>query len=142
MSIPFWLIGNDSWYFVVTVFLWFSKICDKNDNEATIYPTSECKKANFDSSFKKQHVPFYCNCKLSHLFHSTLSQLDRRRIFFVSFTKTKTISGFWKTFFSSFEMEVIEESDFNPNISQGSYKFVLSTKTYLKYPYNSFLNKV
>ena len=39
-------------------------------------------------------------------------------------------------------MEVIEESDFNPNISKGKYKFVLSTKTYQKYPQNSFLNKV
>ena len=42
----------------------------------------ECKEANFDFSLRKGHVPFYCNCKLSYLFHSTLSQLDRRRMFF------------------------------------------------------------
>ena len=123
-------------------FLRFFEICDKNVNEAKIYPTWECKEANFDFSFRKEQFPFYCNCKLSYLFHSTLSQLDRRRMFFVLFTKKKTISGFWQTFFSSFEMEVIEESVFNPNISKGTYKFVLSTKTYLKYPYNSFLNNV
>ena len=142
MSIPFWLKWNDSWYFVTTVFFCgFFQICDKNDNETKIYPTWECKEANFDFSFTKGHVSFYCNCKLSYFFHSTLSQLDRRRMFFVLFTKKKIISGFWQTFFSNFEMEVIEESDFNPNISKGTYKFELSPKTYLKYPYNSFLNK-
>ena len=130
------MVPNDfgSWYFVLTVFLWFFEICDKNDNGARIYPTWECKEANFDFSLKKGHVFFYCNRKLSYLIHSTLSQLDRRRIFFVLFTKKKPISGFWQTFFSSFEMEVCEESDFNPNISKGTYKFVLSRKTYQKYP--------
>ena len=53
-----------------------------------------CKEANFDFSFIKGQFPFYCNCKLSYLFHSTLSQLDRRRMFFVLFTKKKTISAF------------------------------------------------
>ena len=39
-------------------------------------------------------------------------------------------------------MEVIKESDFNPDISKAMYKFVLSAKTSLKYPHNFFLNKV
>ena len=118
-----YLNWNDSWYFVVTVFSWFFEICEKNDNEAKIYPTWECKEANFDFSFRKGQFPSYCNCKLSYLFHSTLSQLDRRRMFFILFTEKKTISGFWQTFFSSFGMEVIEESD--PGESIG-LKFISS----------------
>ena len=114
------------------ILFWF------NWNLSEIYPTWECKEADFYFPFKKGHVAFYCNCKLSYLFHSTLSQLDRRRMFFVLFTKKKTISGFWQTFYSIFEMEVIEESDFNPNISTGTYKFVLWTKPYLKYLYKAF----
>ena len=142
MSIPFWLNSNESWYFVVTVFLWFFSICDKNDNEAKFYSTWRCKEANSDFSIRKGHLSFYCNCKLSYLFYSTLSQLDRHRMFFVLFTKKKDNQSIWQTFFSSFEMEVFEESNFNPNIFKGTYKFVLSTKIYLKYPCNFFSNKV
>ena len=125
MSIPFWLNWNDSWYFVVTVFSWFFEICDKNDNKAKIYPTWECKEVNFDFPFRKGQFPFYCNYKLLYLFHSTLSQLDQRRMFFVLCTKKKTISGFWQIFFSSFGMEVIEESDPGKSIHFESIRTIL-----------------
>ena len=123
VPIPFWLNWNDSWYLVVTVFSWFFEIFDKNDIEAKIYSTWECKEANFHFSFRKGQFPFYCNCKLLYLFHSTLSQLNRRRMFSVLFTKKKTISGFFQTFFPSFEMEVIKKSD--PGESIG-LKFISS----------------
>ena len=54
MSIPFWLNWNDSWLFVVTVFLRFFEICDKNYNEAM---TRECKEANFNFCFKSKWRP-------------------------------------------------------------------------------------
>ena len=44
--------------------LTLKQVWDKNDNEAKIYPTWECKVANFDFSFRKGHVLFYCKCKL------------------------------------------------------------------------------
>ena len=69
------------------------------------------------------------------------------QLYFVSFYRIRRfvfllLQPFLCFIFYKLEMEVTEESDFNPIISKGMYKFVLSTKSYLKYPYNSFLYKV
>ena len=107
---------RDNGFFVVF------EICDKNDIEAKIYPTWECKEVNFDFSLRKGHVTFYFNWKLSYLFHSTLSQLDRRRMFFVLFTKKDNqwilTASKWR-----YSKKVILIQIF-PKV----HKFVLSTK--------------
>ena len=124
MSIPLWLNWNDSWYFVVTVFCGFLKFVKKVKirHRSILYESVKKQISIFHS--EKGMFPFivtanYYICSIL----LCLNSIDVECFYLVY--KNKTISGFWQTFFLSFEMEVIEESDFIPNISKGTYKFVL-----------------